>query len=71
MHPGFVRTSLDPSTHALDEAVVPNKAAGKLWEVLMNKRIEETGRFWHREAQCSRLTVFWRSIMKSLSESHG
>ena len=49
--PGFVRTSLDPSTHALDEAVVPNKVAEKLWEVLMNKRIEETGRFWHCEGQ--------------------
>lgn len=51
MHPGFVKTSLDPSMHALDEAVEPNEAAEKLWEVLMSKRIEETGRFWHREGQ--------------------
>lgn len=30
MHPGFVRTLLDLSTHALCEAVEPNKAAEKL-----------------------------------------
>lgn len=37
MHPGFVRTHLDLSTHALCEAVEPNKAAEKLWEVLMRR----------------------------------
>jgi NAD(P)-dependent dehydrogenase (short-subunit alcohol dehydrogenase family) len=51
MHPGFVRTGLDPSTHGLPEAVDPDEAAAKLWKVLMSKNIEDTGRFWHREGQ--------------------
>ena len=37
MHPGFVRTLLDLSTHALCEAVEPNKAAEKLREVPMTR----------------------------------
>ena len=51
MHPGFVKTGLDKSaeTHKLKEAVEPEEAAEKLWGVFMEKGIEESGRFWHRE----------------------
>jgi len=51
MHPGYVKTGLDKSTHQMPEAVEPEEAASKLWRVLMSKRIEESGRFWHREGQ--------------------
>lgn len=43
MHPGFVKTGIDPGIWELDEA------ARKLWGVVKAKGIEETGRFWHRE----------------------
>jgi len=51
LHPGYVKTGLDPSTHSLAEAVEPDEAAEKLFKVLMIKSLEETGRFWHREGQ--------------------
>ena len=51
LHPGFVRTGLDPSTHGLAEAVEPEEAARKLWGVLLSKGLEDTGKFWHREGQ--------------------
>lgn len=51
LHPGFVITGLDPSTHGLKEAVQPEEAAEKLWKLLDSKTIVDTGRFWHREGQ--------------------
>lgn len=51
LHPGFVITGLDPSTHSLPEAVQPDEAATKLWKVLQSKTLEDTGKFWHREGQ--------------------
>ncbi|KAF2090085.1 NAD(P)-binding protein [Saccharata proteae CBS 121410] len=51
MHPGYVKTGLDPSTHGLAEAVEPDEAATKLWGVLRSKEIADTGKFWHREGQ--------------------
>ncbi|KAK3079328.1 hypothetical protein LTS18_005132 [Coniosporium uncinatum] len=51
LHPGYVKTGLDPSTHGLAEAVEPDEAAEKLIKVLMVKSLNETGRFWHREGQ--------------------
>ncbi|KAI9721820.1 MAG: hypothetical protein M1812_002156 [Candelaria pacifica] len=51
MHPGYVKTGLDPSSHGLSEAVEPAYAAEKLWGILMSKDIEDTGKFWHREGQ--------------------
>ena len=53
LHPGYVKTALDTSgdTHSLPEAVEPEEAASKLWNVLMSKKIEDTGTFWQREGQ--------------------
>ncbi|KAI9810753.1 MAG: hypothetical protein M1827_006091 [Pycnora praestabilis] len=51
LHPGYVRTGLDPTTYTRSDAVEPTYAAKKLWKVLMNKNIEDTGTFWHREGQ--------------------
>jgi len=51
MHPGFVKTGLDTSgkTHQMKEAVEPEEAAEKLWKVLSEKKLEDSGKFWHRE----------------------
>ncbi len=51
MHPGYVKTGLDSSSHGLPEAVEPAYAAEKLLEVLLSKTLEDTGEFWHREGQ--------------------
>ena len=51
MHPGDVKTGIIPSNHHLPEAVEPEEAASGLWELLMSKSMEDTGRFWHREGQ--------------------
>ena len=51
MHPGYVKTGLLASgrMEQLKEAVEPEEAAEKLWKVLMEKGLEDSGRFWHRE----------------------
>jgi NAD(P)-dependent dehydrogenase (short-subunit alcohol dehydrogenase family) len=45
------QTGLDPKVHEMKEAVEPEEAAKKLWKVLMSKKLEESGMFWHREGQ--------------------
>lgn len=51
MHPGYVKSGLDTSgqVHKMPEAVWPDEAASKLWKIVKEKGIEDTGRFWHRE----------------------
>jgi NAD(P)-dependent dehydrogenase (short-subunit alcohol dehydrogenase family) len=52
LHPGIVRTGLDPGSAAHQaggEAIEPDEAAEKLWKVMRGKGLENTGRFWHRE----------------------
>ncbi len=49
LHPGFVRTNLDPDVDRNEGVVEPEEAATKLWGLLKGKTVEETGRFWHRE----------------------
>ncbi|KAK3686912.1 hypothetical protein LTR37_019354 [Vermiconidia calcicola] len=49
LHPGFVKTNLNPGSEPHPESVEPEEAAGKLWKVMMSKSIEDTGKFWHRE----------------------
>ena len=51
MHPGYVKTGLLASERMeqVKEAVEPEEAAEKLWKVLMEKGMEDSGRFWHRE----------------------
>jgi NAD(P)-dependent dehydrogenase (short-subunit alcohol dehydrogenase family) len=48
LHPGIVKTGLDPTSHTLKEAVEPEEAVEGLWSVLKSKGLEDTGRFWHR-----------------------
>ncbi|KAH0559572.1 hypothetical protein GP486_003910 [Trichoglossum hirsutum] len=49
MHPGITRTAMDPSEHKRAGAVEPEVAAEKLYKVLMEKQLEDSGKFWHRE----------------------
>ena len=49
MHPGIVKTGLDANSHTMTEAVEPDEAAEKLWKILMSRKLDDTGRFWHRE----------------------
>ncbi|KAI4721721.1 NAD(P)-binding protein [Aureobasidium sp. EXF-10727] len=51
LHPGIVKTGLDPTAADTPEAVLPDEAATKLWNVWQGKGIEDTGKFWHREGQ--------------------
>lgn len=51
LHPGIVKTGLDPTAADTPEAVMPDEAAIKLWKVWQSKGIEDTGKFWHREGQ--------------------
>ena len=48
LHPGYVHSNLNPGM-TNPEAVEPDEAAGKLWQVMMSKGMEDTGKFWHRE----------------------
>ncbi|KAL8831003.1 MAG: hypothetical protein Q9170_005488 [Blastenia crenularia] len=51
LHPGIVISGLDKSgeTEKNPEAVKPEEAASKLWEIVKSKDMTETGTFWHRE----------------------
>lgn len=49
LHPGFVISNLSTGSEPHPESVMPDEAAGKLWQVLMSKGMEDTGKFWHRE----------------------
>ncbi|WPA96034.1 uncharacterized protein RHO25_000639 [Cercospora beticola] len=49
LHPGIVISNLTPEASAPAEAVQPEEAATKLWAIVQEKGIEETGKFWHRE----------------------
>ncbi|KAF2829623.1 short-chain alcohol dehydrogenase-like protein [Ophiobolus disseminans] len=56
LHPGIVRTNLDPRWKAegkgdMQGAVEPEQAASELWKVLMSKGLESTGRFYHRNGE--------------------
>ncbi|KAI1879002.1 hypothetical protein JX265_003179 [Neoarthrinium moseri] len=49
--PLLLPQALLPSTHALEDAVEPDEAAEKLWRVLLEKELDDSGRFWHRAGQ--------------------
>ncbi|KAI1800836.1 short-chain dehydrogenase/reductase family enzyme [Daldinia bambusicola] len=49
LHPGIVKTPMTNMAENISEAVTPEEAASKLWDVMKDKGIEDTGRFWHRE----------------------
>lgn len=56
LHPGIVKTNLDPKwkeggNEDVKGAVEPEVAASDLWRVLMGKGLESTGKFFHRSGE--------------------
>ena len=51
LHPGFTNTNLDPDIGKMPGVVEPGEAAGKLWKIVKAKKLDDTGKFWHREGQ--------------------
>ncbi|EME89631.1 uncharacterized protein MYCFIDRAFT_63608 [Pseudocercospora fijiensis CIRAD86] len=49
LHPGFTKTNLEPDIWKMPGVVEPEVAAGGLWKMVLEKGIEETGKFWHRD----------------------
>ena len=48
LHPGIVKTGLDPSSHGAKEALDAEEAIAKLWNVMQSKSLEKSGTFWYR-----------------------
>lgn len=56
LHPGIVKTELDPrwkdgGDKVAPGAVEPDVAAGELWKNVLGKGMEASGRFWHRSGE--------------------
>jgi NAD(P)-dependent dehydrogenase (short-subunit alcohol dehydrogenase family) len=56
LHPGIVKTNLDPrwkesGKESVQGAVEPGQAASELWGVLREKGLESTGKFYHRSGE--------------------
>lgn len=51
LHPGIVRTNMILGLEEIPGAIDPDEAASKLYNVLVSKGIEDTGKFWHREGE--------------------
>jgi len=50
LHPGYVKTNLLPDAKMPPDTVEPEEAASKLWKnIVSQKTIADTGKFWHRE----------------------
>lgn len=49
LHPGFVKTPLNPKVEGNKEAIEPDEAAQKLWKLFQSKTLQDTGKFWHRD----------------------
>lgn len=49
LHPGVVLSGLVTGHEPHPESVMPDEAAEKLYQILMSKAIDDTGKFWHRE----------------------
>ncbi len=51
LHPGFTNTNLNSEISKIPGVVEPEVAASGLWKVVNSKKMEDTGKFWHREGQ--------------------
>lgn len=49
LHPGFTKTNLHESIWKIPGVVEPETAAAGLWDVVKEKGLEDTGKFWHRD----------------------
>ncbi|OMP85401.1 C-factor [Diplodia seriata] len=51
LHPGMVRTAMAAQLGPVPGLVDPDEVAGKLYKILVSKKLEDTGKFWHRDGQ--------------------
>jgi NAD(P)-dependent dehydrogenase (short-subunit alcohol dehydrogenase family) len=52
LHPGIVKTNMTGALGDLgSQAVEPEQAAKELWAVLKGKRMEDSGKWWHRNGE--------------------
>jgi NAD(P)-dependent dehydrogenase (short-subunit alcohol dehydrogenase family) len=49
LHPGFTNTNLSPGIAKVPGVVEPEVSALGLWKVVQSTKLEDTGKFWHRE----------------------
>ena len=49
LHPGMVATPGSGAIIGQPQVIEPQEAADKCWGLLMEKGIEDTGKFWHRD----------------------
>ena len=48
LDPGHVMVGSDSSPYSVPGEIGPDEAVRQLWKVLQSKRIDDTGRYWHR-----------------------
>lgn len=51
LHPGIVRTDMYRDLGEIPGAIDPDEAASQLYDVIVSKGLEDTGKFWHREGE--------------------
>lgn len=49
LHPGMVATTASGAKVGQPQVIAPQEAAEKCWDVLMKTKMEDSGKFWHRE----------------------
>ena len=49
LHPGITRTNIMPEDKIPADAWMPEDVAQSLWKIISSTKIEDTGKFWHRD----------------------
>ena len=49
LHPGITRTNIMPESMIPADAWMPEDVAQSLWKIVSTTKIEDTGKFWHRD----------------------
>ena len=49
LHPGITRTNIMPEDKIPADAWMPEGVAQSLWKIVSTTKIEDTGKFWHRD----------------------
>ena len=49
LHPGPTMTNIIPEDMIMPGMAMPDEVAEKLWKVVSTVKVEDTGKFWHRD----------------------
>ncbi len=49
LHPGITRTNIMPKDMVPADAWTPEDVAQSLWKIVSTMKLEDTGKFWHRD----------------------